>query len=138
MTPQRLSILEPALLVIHALGTGAATAVLAIWPAAIPAVAGVKLGSEQFILCYFLSGSEAALCLMCIQALRSQQRDLRRMTFQVLIVFHGFTVALSVVWMLHAANLVVILNIAVRVVLASLLAVAVMSRSSGGRDQSQR
>jgi hypothetical protein len=56
------------------------------------------------------------------------------MTFQVLIVFHAFTAALSVVWMLHAANLVVILNIAVRVVLVALLAVAIMSHSSAGPE----
>jgi hypothetical protein len=81
MASQKRAILERALLLIHTVGTGAATAVLAIWPAAIPAVTGVQLRSEQFIVCYFLAGSEAALCFMCIQALRSPLTDLRVMTF---------------------------------------------------------
>lgn len=131
MTAQRLARLERALLLINMVGTGAAAAVLAIWPAAIPAAIGVQLGSEQFILGYFLSGAEAALCFMCIQALRSQQHALRRTVFEVLIVFHAVTAALSLRSVLHTANPVVTLNIALRVVLITLLAIAIRSRGSG-------
>ena len=138
MTPLRLAMLERVLLLIHGLGTAAATAVLAIWPAAIPAAIGVQLQPDQFIVCYFLSGAEAALCFLCIQALRSQQREVRRAVFQVLIVFHAFTAALSVRPALQTANLVVILNIGLRVLLIALLAVAIWSRGSDREEHSKQ
>jgi len=137
MTPLRLAMLERVLLLIHGLGTAAATAVLAIWPAAIPAAIGVQLQPDQFIVCYFLSGAEAALCFLCIQALRAQ-REVRRAVFQVLIVFHAFTAALSIRPALQTANLVVILNIGLRVLLIALLAVAIWSRGSDREEHSKQ
>jgi hypothetical protein len=138
MTPPRLATLKRALLLIHVMGTAAAAAVLAIWPAAIPAAIEVQLRPDQFIVCYFLSGAEAALCFLCIQALRSLRHELRRTVFQVLIVFHAFTAALSVRPALQTVNLVVALNIGLRVVLIALLAVVIRSRGSDREKHLER
>ena len=130
--------MERVLLLINAVGTGAATVVLSLWPAAIPAVIGVDLRPEQFIVCYFLAGSEAAICFMCVITLRSQLRDLRIMAFQVLIVLHAATAALSIVGMVHGTNIVVLWNVGLRVGLVLLLALAVISRRTVGREHADR
>jgi hypothetical protein len=53
-----------------------------------------------------------------------------RFTTSGLRSLHTVTVALSILWLVHGANLVVVLNIGLRVVLVFLLVVAVLSRSS--------
>jgi len=126
MSSRGLEILERALLLVNAVGTGAATAVLALRPAAIPAVIGVALYPEQFIICYFLAGSEAAICFLCFQGLRCGLRALRVVVFQMLIVLHTTTALLSLIGVTHGASPIIIGNIALRVVLVVLLAVALV------------
>ena len=138
MNLRRLAALERALLLANALGTGAATVVLALWPAAIPAVIGVDLRPEQFIVCYFLAGSEAAICFMCILTLRSQLQDVRIMAFQVLIVLHASTAVLSIVGMIRGSSVVILWNVGLRVGIVLLLALAVISRLSFGSEHSDR
>ena len=119
--------LQRALLVVNAIGTAAAAFVLAVWPSAIPRVIGITLLTNQFVLAYFLSASEAAICVMCVQALRSAP-EMRVIPLQTLVVFHLATAVLSAIAVMGGSSPLILWNLALRVVLALLILISLSSR----------
>jgi hypothetical protein len=126
MSPGSLDPLGRVLLLINALATGAAALVLAIAPSAIPATIGLVLRPEQFVLSYFLAGSEAAICLMCLQGFRLRSRSLRIVLFQALIGLHAVTAVLSLIGIAQGTSPTLIWNIGLRIGMVSLLIVALL------------
>jgi hypothetical protein len=122
------------LLLINGLATGAAALVLAIAPSAIPATIGLVLRPEQFVLSYFLAESETAICLMCLQGLRVRLRALHVVLFQTLIALHATTAALSVIGIAEGTSPILFWNFGLRVVMVSLLTVALIRSKRHERD----
>jgi hypothetical protein len=140
MSPGGSDSLGRVLLLINALATGAAAVVLAIAPSAIPATIGLVLRPEEFVLSYFLAGSEAAICLMCLQGFRVRSRSLRIVLYQGLIGFHAVTAALSLVGIAQGTSPTLIWNVGLRIGLVCLLIVALLrsKRRADGHSGSDR
>ena len=52
------------LLIIHAVATFAAGAVLVVAPAAIPRVVGIQVGTDAYLICYLLAAAEFGLAVL--------------------------------------------------------------------------
>ena len=123
MSRSRREGLQRALLVVNAIGTGTAAGVLAVWPSAIPSVIGITLRRDQFVLAYFLSASEAAICVMCVQTLRSPP-EMRVIPLQTLLVFHLITAVLSAIAVMGGSSPLILWNLALRVILVLLILIS--------------
>jgi hypothetical protein len=108
---------------VHGLATLGAAIGLTFWPAAIPAVAGIHLDSDSYLIAYLLAGAEFGLSFLSFGAARlTDPRALRLIAYSC-IVFHG-TSALLEAYVAYGqrGNTILLVNIAVRIVIIALFA----------------
>src|SRR2546421_3565100 len=110
-----------ALFVLNAVAAMAAAIVLALWPGAIPAAAGIAIDPSQNLLPYLLAAAEVAIATLAALAIRSGSADVERTTAFVLIVFHAGSAAAGVAAVTQGAGVVVALNVAGRVLMVAAL-----------------
>lgn len=128
---RNLDFLIRALLLVNAVGTGAAAVVLAAFPMAIPHVIGLAMTRDSVALCYFLAGAEAGICTVCIDALRYRVRTVECVALRALLVLHASTAALSFVETTGHPNRVIIWNAALRMVMVLLIGISLWSARPG-------
>jgi hypothetical protein len=116
------------LFAINALGAGAAAVVLAFAPGAIPSIAGIAIDPSQNLLPYLLAAAELALASLAVLAIRSPSSEVKRVSVGVLVVFHAGSAMAGVAAVTQGAGIVVVMNVAVRVVMIAALAVCAPPR----------
>lgn len=109
-----------ALLLINVLAPLAAAIVLFLWPAAIPAVVGIRINREQYLLPYLLASGELAFACLCALALT--RPALRQPAAWVGITFHASAGVATVLAWLLGAETAILANTAVRIVMVALFA----------------
>jgi hypothetical protein len=114
-----------ALLIIHGIVTLAAATVLGVFPSVIPSTVGIAIEFDEFLLSYFLAASELAVAVLSIGAVRLTDRAALKLIIDVFIVFHLATAALEILYLsLTAINPVLVANILVRIIAATLFLIA--------------
>lgn len=111
------------LFAINAVGAGAAAVVLAFAPGAIPSIAGIAIDPSQNLLPYLLAAAELALAFLAVLAIRSPSAEVKRISIGVLVIFHAASALAGVAAVTEGAGIVVVMNVAVRVVMIAALAV---------------
>ena len=114
-----------ALILLNALAMSAAAVVLAIWPDWIPNTVSIPLYPDQRLLAYLLAAGELALAYLCYSAAFTMQQQLLRQTSLVLIVLHSASGLGGLAAVAGGASIVVLANVALRVLLVVALAVLV-------------
>jgi hypothetical protein len=117
-----------ALFALNAVAAMAAATVLALWPAAIPAAAGISIDRSQNLLPYLLAAAELAIAALAALAIRARSAEAERITVGVLIIFHLGSAAAGIAVVLQGAGVVVVFNIVVRVLLVIALGVCSVGR----------
>jgi hypothetical protein len=110
------------LLVIHAIVTFAAAAVLVIAPGLIPGAVGVDVDASAYLVCYLLGTAELAIAALSFGAARLKDLQALRLVCIVLIVFHLSTAAVEAYAYTQGVSARIWGNVAVRVVVAALFA----------------
>jgi hypothetical protein len=110
------------LLVIHAIVTLAAAAVLVIAPDLIPGAVGVDLDPSAHLMSYLLGTAELAIAALSFGAARLKDPQALRLVCSVLIVFHLSTAAVEGYAYIQGASARIWGNVAIRVVVAALFA----------------
>lgn len=116
------------LFAINAVAAAAAALVLALFPGAIPSIAGISLQASQNLLPYLLAAAELALASLAILAIRSESPEVKRLAVGVLVVFHAGSAVAGVAAVTQGAGVVVALNVGVRVVMMVALLVCTPGR----------
>ena len=122
-----------ALILFNALAMSAAAVVLAIWPNWIPNAVSIPLDPGQDFLAFLLAAGELALAYLCFSAAFVTQEQVLRQTCLVLIVFHSASGLAGLAAVAEGANILVLANVALRVLLVFALAVLIPAR--GNEDQ---
>jgi hypothetical protein len=110
------------LLVIHGFITLAASIVLVVAPGLIPRVVGINLEPSANVLAYLLAGAEFGLAVLSFGASRVADFRALRLIVWSLIAFHGCSGVLEVYAYAQGADVAIIGNVAVRVVIVILFA----------------
>jgi hypothetical protein len=117
-----------ALFALNAVAALAAATVLALWPAAIPAAAGISIDCSQNLLPYLLAAAELAMAALAALAIRARSAEAERITVGVLIIFHVGSAAAGIAAVLQGAGVVVAFNVVVRILLVLALGVCSVGR----------
>jgi len=124
------------LLAVNAVAAALAALVLVISPATIPAIAGVHIDKDQYLLCYLLAGSEFAIAAMCWFALRSGQASALQIAIATLIALHLTTAGLAVFGYAAGTSPAIWLNIAFRLAISLLLWLSIPKSAGKRADRS--
>lgn len=123
------------LLIGHGIVTLAAAVVLAALPAAIPATVGIALQPDGYLLPYLLAGTELAIGVLSLGAVRLSEPAALKLILAVFVLFHLATAALETLHLaLTGFDVVIVINVAVRLgVSAAFLLFARSPRVTAGR-----
>jgi hypothetical protein len=108
------------LLIVHAVVTLAAAAVLVAAPDAIPGAIGLALAPGSYVLCYFLAAAELAIAFLSVYAAWCRQAESIRLAVLTIILFHAATAALEIVALARGVDRSLWSNVALRVVAVAL------------------
>ncbi|SDQ35248.1 hypothetical protein [Quadrisphaera sp. DSM 44207] len=101
----------------HGVVTLAAAVVLVVLPAAIPAIVGISMRSNEYLLSYFLAAAELGIGALSLTVPRMHDASAVWLIALSFAAFHGATAILEVVYMImEEASAVLIANIVVRVI----------------------
>ncbi|HWM33829.1 MAG TPA: hypothetical protein VNR36_06280 [Pseudolysinimonas sp.] len=117
------------LFLVHGIATAAAGVVLVVAPNLIPSTVGIVLAPEEFLLPYLLAGAELALAVLSFGALQMKDPAAIRLIALVFAALHVLTAGLELLAPLQSPVLLV--NAAVRVVVAVLFVVVAWPRRVG-------
>ncbi|WP_018626306.1 hypothetical protein [Niabella aurantiaca] len=109
------------LFIVHALVTFAAAVVLIAAPAAIPGAVDIKMGQDQFLLCYFLGAAELAIAYLSFQSRKITDAKALRIIVISFIIFHTATGLLEAFGATQGISPKIIANIVLRILIVSLL-----------------
>lgn len=115
-------------LVLNALGCLVAALVLFGFPSAIPALIGIKIQPDQYMICRLVGASELAIAAACSIAIRRPSRQSYDLCIVVLVVLHAGSITAVAAEIVDHSNAVVVANIVVRAVIIALLLALVRSR----------
>lgn len=105
------------ILVLHGIVTLAAAAVLAVFPAAIPATVGIDLAPDAYLLSYFLAAAELGIGVLSITAARLDDPSAIRLIGVSFAIFHFATAVLEIVYLAsEGVSGVLIANIVIRLI----------------------
>jgi hypothetical protein len=123
--------LERGIFIVHGVVTLAAAAVLVVVPAAIPATVGISMGTDEYLLSYFLAAAELCIGVLSLAAVRLRDAVAVRMIALSFATFHGATAILEVVYTLaEGGSAVLLANIVVRVIAAGAFLLVAQRRLS--------
>jgi hypothetical protein len=88
-------------------------------PGAIPSVVGITLASDQAFVAWLLGAAEIRMAALCIGALRTPEPAALHLTVLTLLVFHAASAVADTMALAQAWSLPIVLNLALRVVMAS-------------------
>jgi hypothetical protein len=113
--------------------TLAAATGLVISPRTIPAVAGIPLAPDSYLMAYLLAGAEFGLSFLSFGGSRLTDPRALRLVAYSCIVFHATSAALEAYVALgRSENTVLWINIVVRIAIVALF--AFFARRSAGRS----
>jgi hypothetical protein len=120
------------LLIVNAVATLAAGVVLFVFPAAIPATAGIALAPGDAFVAWLLGAAEIAVAALCARTLLRRRPhgtpvephpELVAATVLTLIVLHALSALADGMAMLHNPSPTLAINLAVRIAMVALLVV---------------
>jgi hypothetical protein len=113
------------LLIVNAVAALAAGVVLFVFPAAIPATAGIALAPGDNFVAWLLGAAEIAIAALCARALwhRAPHPELVEATVLTLIVLHALSGLADILALAGNPSPTLAVNLAVRVAMVVLLAV---------------
>src|SRR6201990_3227678 len=104
-----------AVFVVHGLITLAGAVVLMVFPTAIPSMVGITLERHDYLLVYLVGAAELAVAVLSFGAARLTDRAALRLIVTTLVVLHGVSGILDLVYMgLTEANTTMIANTVLR------------------------
>ena len=109
--------------ILNALVSIAAAILLFVSPAAIPAVIGISLQSDQYFLPRLLGAAEFAVAAACLMAVYQPSRATYSLCVAMLIVFHAGSIMAGVMESMAHSNMTIAINKGVRSVMIVLLLV---------------
>jgi hypothetical protein len=118
------------LLIIHAVATFAAGAVLVVAPAAIPRVVGVHVGTDAYLICYLLAAAEFGLAVMSWGARTITDDRALRVIVTTIIVVHAASGILEVYAFVGGVSSAIWGNVVFRALVVSLFAYFGLRRSA--------
>ncbi|WP_411279795.1 hypothetical protein [Gemmatimonas sp.] len=107
---------------------GAAAIVLVVAPALIAGAVGLSVDADDAFAYDLLAASELGLAVLCLTAQASKDTAVERAAVIALIVFHAASGFAGVRAWLHGADVVVLLNVGLRVVMVVAFAVLGLRR----------
>lgn len=115
-------------LILNALGCVVAAVFLVGFPSAIPALIGISLHPDQYMICRLLGASELAIAVACLTAIRRPSRESYDLCIVVLVVLHAGSITAGAAEIVDHFNAVVVANIVVRAAIIALLLALAWSR----------
>ncbi len=114
-----------AVFVVHGLITLAGAVVLTVFPTAIPSLVGITIERQEYLLVYLVGTAELAVAVLSFGATRITDPAALQLIVTTLVVLHGASGILDLVYMgVTEVNAVIIANTVLRfVVVAVFLAV---------------
>ena len=114
-----------AVFVVHGLITLAGAVVLTVFPTAIPSLVGITIERQDYLLVYLVGTAELAVAVLSLGATRITDPAALQLIVTTLVVLHGASGILDLVYMgVTEVNAVIIANTVLRfVVVAVFLAV---------------
>lgn len=114
-TTMRPPTLMRVVLVVHGLITLAGAIVLTVFPTAIPAAVGITLTRQEYLLVYLVAAAELSAAVLSVGATRLTDRTALGLVVATLVVLHGASGVLDLVYMgVTGANGVLIGNAVAR------------------------
>lgn len=114
-TTMRPPTLMRVVLVVHGLITLAGAIVLTVFPTAIPAAVGITLTRQEYLLVYLVAAAELSAAVLSFGATRLTDRTALGLVVATLVVLHGASGVLDLVYMgVTGANGVLIGNAVAR------------------------
>ena len=104
------------LLSAHAAITFVATWVLVLFPSVIPALVGVTLTENQYLICYLLAAFELCMAYLSWQSRRINDPHALSVVVKAIILLHGSSAVLELYVALQTMNLALIANIVARII----------------------
>lgn len=83
----------------HGLITLAGAIVLTVFPTAIPSAAGITIGRQEYLLVYLVAAAELAVAVLSFGATRLTDRAALGLVVTTLVVLHGASGILNLVYM---------------------------------------
>jgi hypothetical protein len=108
------------LLVIHAIITFAAGAVLVVEPEAIPSAISIHLGPGAFLVCYLLAGAEFSFAFLSFHGSQCRDPQVIRLVVRAIIVLHASTAVLEIYALTQGIDVRLWSNVALRVIVIAL------------------
>ena len=104
------------LLSAHAAITFVATWVLVLFPSVIPALVGVTLTENQYLICYLLAAFELCMAYLSWQSRRINDPHALSLVVKTIILLHGSSAVLELDVALQTMSLVLMVNIVARLI----------------------
>ena len=104
------------LLSVHAAITFVAACVLVWFPSVIPALVGVTLTENQYLICYLLAAFELCMAYLSWQSRRINDPHALSVVVKAIILLHGSSAVLELYVALQTMNLALIANIVARII----------------------
>ena len=102
------------LLSAHAAITFVATWVLVLFPSVIPALVGVTLTENQYLICYLLAAFELCMAYLSWQSRRINDPHALSLVVKTIILLHGSSAVLELDVALQTMSLALMVNIVAR------------------------
>jgi hypothetical protein len=125
------------LLVIHAVVTLAAGIALIVSPNLIPATVGIKLDRSEYLMSYLLGASELGSAFLSFFAKGLENVKAVRLITWTFIIFHVTTAVVEVYALTQGAQVSLLFNVFVRIVVAALFAYYGLYQTRLGNDPLQ-
>jgi hypothetical protein len=101
--------------VVHGLITLAGAIVLAVFPTAIPSAVGITVERPEYLLVYLVGAAELAVAVLSFGATRLRDPAALRLVVTTLVVLHGASGILDLVYMgVTEPNATIIINTVMR------------------------
>ena len=104
------------LLSAHAAITFVAAWVLVLFPSVIPALVGVTLTENQYLICYLLAAFELSMAYLSWQSRRINDPHALSVVVKTIILLHGSSAVLELDVALQTMSLVLMVNIVARLI----------------------
>ena len=104
------------LLSAHAAITFVATWVLVLFPSVIPALVGVTLTENQYLICYLLAAFELCMAYLSWQSRRINDPHALSLVVKTIILLHGSSAVLELDVALQTMSLALMVNIVARLI----------------------
>jgi hypothetical protein len=109
MSESRPPTLLRAVLGTHGLITMAGAVVLTVWPTAIPEAVGISLQRSDFLVVYLVGAAELAVAVLSFGAMRLVDRSAMRLVITTLVVLHGASGLLNVLYLIQTGTSTVLI-----------------------------